>query len=105
MDALIFFVTLCCLGMAIMVERRKVTPPVLAKEWGVATKKVVDLIKSGELRAINLASTQDKRPRYAIDRADIEAFEAARVVVPEVKPIRRKRSVTGPSGKDHFAHI
>jgi len=86
-------------------ERRKVTPPKLATEWGVSTSKVTDLIASGELRAINLASAGATRPRYAIDREDIEAFENSRLVVPESKPVRRRKSAATPSGKDYFSHI
>ena len=87
--------------MASLVERRKVTPPQLAKEWGVSTSKVVALIKSGELIAINLASSREKRPRYAIDRADVAAFEEARRVIPVEQPAKRRR----PSKpvKDYFA--
>ncbi len=87
--------------MAMLVERRKVSPPQLAKEWGVATNKVLGLIKSGELRAINLASTKEKRPRYAIDRTDVEAFEQSRLVHPESKSVRRQKATT--TVKDYFA--
>ncbi len=43
--------------MAEIVKRKKVSPPVLAKEWGVANKKITGFIESGELRAINVATS------------------------------------------------
>ncbi len=66
-----------------VVERRKRTPPQIAKLWGCSIKKVVWFIRSGQLRAVNLASNPTGRPRYVIDLADIEAFEIARQVVPD----------------------
>ncbi len=71
--------------------RRKRSVPQLAREWGVAPKKVTDFIQSGELRAINLARKPDNRPRYAIDVADIESFERGREIVPSAEPTRRLR--------------
>lgn len=64
-------------------KRTKRTPPQLAKEWGVSTKKVLDFIRTGELRAVNLAASNRNRPRYVIDVADIEAFERSRQVIPD----------------------
>jgi hypothetical protein len=69
--------------MAAIVERTKVSVPYLAKEWGVSTAKIAGFIRSGELRAIDVSTSREKRPRYLIDRADIEAFEAARQVIPD----------------------
>lgn len=80
--------------MAAIVERKKVSSPMLAKEWGVSSKKIIAFIENGELRAINVATLPDQRPRYLIDRADIEAFERSREVVPSpaVPRVRRKTS-------------
>lgn len=64
-------------------SKQKITPPELAEIWGVSPAKVLALIKSGQLRAINLATRHGGRPRYAIDLADVEAFERARLVVPD----------------------
>ncbi len=83
--------------------KQKVTPPELAAIWGVGPAKVLRLIRSGELRAINLATRGCKRPRYAVDLEDVAAFERARAVVPlsEVNATRqlRRRSQTT---KDYF---
>jgi hypothetical protein len=67
-------------------HRTKLTPPDLARRWGVSTTKIVNFIKSGELRAINIAAHRKNRPRYLIDVADIAAFEKSRSVVPDTGP-------------------
>lgn len=80
-------------------QRRKLTPPQLAKRWGVNVNKVTGFIRSGELVAINLAGRGCTRPRYAIDETDVEAFEAARRVIPDsgVNPTQhlRRRATPG----------
>lgn len=63
-------------------KRTKLTVPQLSRQWGVSTNKVVAFIRSGELRATNLATSTAGRPRYAIDLADVESFERARQVMP-----------------------
>ncbi|MHC4176873.1 MAG: hypothetical protein ACYSWU_05170 [Planctomycetota bacterium] len=59
---------------------QKLTPPVLAKRWGIGHEKVLQFIRAGELRALDLASPDSTRPRYRIDVADVAAFEQARTV-------------------------
>ncbi|HAA50434.1 MAG TPA: DNA-binding protein [Planctomycetaceae bacterium] len=77
-------------------EREKLTPPQLARKLGVGTEKVLGWIRTGELRAINGATKPGGRPRYLIDQADVELFEAARRVVPKKpSPIRARHS--GPA--------
>jgi len=67
------------------------TPPQLAERWGVSPEKVIKWIRSGELRAINLATKADKRPRYRISAEDVALFEARRSCGPApVKPHRRR---------------
>jgi hypothetical protein len=87
--------------MAAIVERTKVSVPHLAKEWGISTRKIVGFIQAGELRAINVATSRESRPRYLIDRADIEAFEFARQVIPvgTGSTIRRLRRSQPPGVK------
>jgi hypothetical protein len=74
--------------------RTKVTPPQLAKEWGLAPEKILTWIKTGQLQAINVATSPGGRPRFLIDRADVAAFELTRTVVtpptPRSRPRRRK---------------
>ena len=64
-------------------KRAKLTPPELAELWGLSPAKVVAFIRSGELRAINIANARCSRPRYLIDREDIARFEKGRQVVPD----------------------
>jgi hypothetical protein len=78
------------------------TPPQLARRWGVAPEKVNALINSGQLRAINLAEKPDGRPRYRIYLSEVERFEEARSSKPPApKPERRRRQVA-TAGKDYF---
>jgi hypothetical protein len=90
--------------MAVIVERKKVSVPHLAKEWGVSTKKIAAFIQAGELRAINVATSRENRPRYLIDRGDIEAFERARTVIPDggESAARRLRRRAAANVKEFF---
>lgn len=69
----------------------KITPPTLAKSWGISVDKVLAWIRSGELRAIDVSTRRGGRPRYLIDDGDIEAFEQLRAVQPIPKPKRGRR--------------
>ena len=60
------------------IQKTKMTPPEIARLWGVSVEKVVAFIRSGELRAINAATPgRNQRPRYLIDVDDLEDFEPA----------------------------
>jgi hypothetical protein len=59
-------------------ENATLTPPQLARRWGVASEKVNALINSGQLRAVNLAANPNGRPRYRIYLSEVERFEEAR---------------------------
>jgi len=78
------------------------TPPEVAKQWGVAVNKVLSFIASGELRAINLATNRRTRPRWFIDQDDLEMFERSRAATPTTPPARRKRQ---RPGKDFFPDL
>ncbi len=72
--------------------RRKMSPPELAKQWGVSADKIVGFIRSGELRAIDVSSRRGSpRPRFLIDIKDIELFEVNRAVVPPAPKTKRRR--------------
>jgi len=75
--------------------RSKLSPPELAAQWGVDTHKVLAWIRSGELRAVNLAARIGGRPRYKIDLADVAVFEARRAAGPQPKAARRRRQPEG----------
>jgi excisionase family DNA binding protein len=72
--------------------RSKLTPPEVARLWGVSPDKVLAWIRAGELRAVNAATTQHGRPRYLIDRADLAAFEQRRAATPAPAAGRRRRT-------------
>ncbi len=87
------------------IDKKMVSAPELAKLWGVSPAKVLLWVRAGQLRALNLARSTQGRPRYAIDLADVEAFERTRVVVPEGSNassgrVRRRT----PPAKDYFAN-
>jgi predicted site-specific integrase-resolvase len=75
--------------------KAKLTPPEVARLWGIATEKVLAWIRSGELRAVNAATTLGGRPRYLIDVDDLAAFERSRAttVTPPTKPAKRRGDV------------
>ncbi len=84
--------------------RVKMSPPALAKKWGVSPGKIVSFIRTGELRAINVAQSSCHRPRYLIDVADVEIFEKARRVVPDggLSTTQRLRRKASAGVKDFF---
>lgn len=88
--------------MKTAIEKRKLTPPEIAVQFGVDVMKVLAWIKSGELRAIDGSARRGKRPRYLVDIEDLEAFEAARAIVPAVKPTRRKTTSLPDGFVRHF---
>ena len=73
--------------------RQKLTPPELARRLRVHPDKILGWIRSGELRAINVAANPRGRPRWRIDPADVAAFEQRRAARPVLPSRRRKRPV------------
>ncbi|MEZ6055480.1 MAG: helix-turn-helix domain-containing protein [Planctomycetaceae bacterium] len=72
--------------------RACLTPPELAVEWGVSPDKILTWIRSGELRATNIAVTQGGRPRYRIDREAIDDFKRRRANHSPPPPQRRRQT-------------
>ena len=70
---------------------KRYTPPELGRIWGVKPEKVVAFIRSGELRAFNIASQGSSRPRFLIAQEAIEEFERRRAARPLVRIERRPR--------------
>ncbi|MBI3861140.1 MAG: hypothetical protein HY290_04510 [Planctomycetia bacterium] len=71
--------------------KAKINPPEIAKRWGISPSKVFAWIRTGQLRAINVATTTTGRSRYAIDLTDLAEFELRRQAVPPPKPNRTRR--------------
>jgi hypothetical protein len=65
-----------------MANRKWFTPPEVGKIYGVSVHKILFFIKTGELRAVNLASDLRNRPRWVIDPADLVTFEKKREAIP-----------------------
>lgn len=86
----------------ISMEPQTLTPPKLARRWGVAPDKVTALIRSGQLAAINLALNPRGRARWRIYLSEVLRFEEARANrAPAPKPQRRRRQMV-MSGKEYF---
>jgi excisionase family DNA binding protein len=72
--------------------RKWYSPPQVAEQLGVNPEKVIGWIRSGELRAINVAARLGSRPRFRIGEADLLAFVQQRSAVPTTPtPKRRKK--------------
>ena len=68
------------------------TPPKLAREWGVDEDTIYAWIRSNELRATNVVKKPGGRPRYRISRQDADDFQRRRQNLPPPPPSpRRKR--------------
>jgi len=84
-------------------------PRDLALRWGVCVDKVLNFIRSGELRAFNVAAKNSKRPRYRIPLESVRQFEeqtrAAAVAEAPAAPApsrRRKRVPATPARRNYF---
>ena len=71
------------------------SPSDIAVSRGVNTIKVLTWIKTGELKAVNVATCAGRLPRWRISPADLEAFDAARAAVPQQPVTRRPRQKAG----------
>ncbi|MEZ6044290.1 MAG: helix-turn-helix domain-containing protein [Planctomycetaceae bacterium] len=66
-------------------KEQYLTPPDLARRWGIKPEKVIAWIRAGELRAMDFSAVPGVgRPRYRIRLSDAESFEKLREVVPAV---------------------
>jgi len=72
-------------------QRETVTPPALARHYGVSPDKIVGWINSGELAAINVAAKPNGRPRWRITAEAVIEFEQRRSSKPPITPTRRRR--------------
>jgi hypothetical protein len=81
--------------IATLPKRSKLTPPELARRWGISSDKILRWIASGELIATNAAATANGRPRWLIDLADLAAFELRRAAQPKAAAPRRRKTTEG----------
>ena len=83
-------------------ETITMTPPRLARRWGVAPEKILQLIHSGQLRAVNLAVDPKGRPRWRIHLSEIERFEESRSSRPPLPKQPRRRRRESSTGREYF---
>lgn len=70
---------------------RWLTPPEIANQLGVDASKVLNWIRRGELRGVNVADFAASRPRYRIAPQALDAFLRGREVKPDPPIARRRR--------------
>lgn len=70
------------------------TVPKIARRFGVSPNKIGGWIRSGELRAVNVAATVGGRPRWRISEDELAAFELRRTNSAPVTRRRKKRNTT-----------
>lgn len=58
------------------------TPREVACRWRIHVDKVLVFIRTGELRAFNVACKESRRPRYLVTEEAVREFEAARAACP-----------------------
>ena len=66
------------------------TPPEVAKIYRVKAATVINWIRTGQLRAINIARRGTVRPRFRISVDSLEDFDRSRTV--DAIPPRRPRA-------------
>jgi hypothetical protein len=77
-------------------------PGELAARWGVTIDKVLLFIRTGELRAFNVATKTSRRPRYRITDEAVSEFETARAACPggpKPPPTPKSRRRTKPPAR------
>ena len=77
------------------VDRTQLTPPEVAKRYGVSADTVRSWIESGQLRATNIGRGK-KKPRFRIEPQALEEFDRKRTAESgPPTPIKRRRNSTG----------
>jgi excisionase family DNA binding protein len=74
-----------------MIDQKPLTPPQIAKQLGIKAEKVLTWIRSGELRAFNVATKQGGRPLWRVKPVDLETFIAKRSTAPPPPKPKRVR--------------
>jgi hypothetical protein len=62
-----------------------------AEIFSITADRVVDMIRRGELRAIDVSTGRGKRPTWRISQAERERFEQARSSTPPPPEPKRRR--------------
>jgi len=80
-------------------ETDAMSPPKVAKMFGVKPDKVLYWIHSGQLEAVNIAKDEGNRPQYAVTPAGLDTFTRRRSTRP---PTKMRRQRPRPSGKVYY---
>jgi excisionase family DNA binding protein len=70
---------------------RWLSPPQIAQVVGVTPEKIIAMIRSGELRAIDVATRGSRRPRFRVTPEDLDAWARGREAVPTPSPPAPRR--------------
>lgn len=71
------------------------SPAAFGRRYGINASKVGQLIKAGELKAVNVALKRSGRPRWRITPEALADFERSRSAVPAApapRPTRRRKA-------------
>lgn len=76
------------------------TPPQIAARLGVVNNKVLGWIRSGELRAVNLAASRSGQPRWKVLESELQRFLDSRAAMPPPPKPPRTRKTHSDGGFD-----
>lgn len=80
-----------------------ISPSELAKRYGCKVDRIHAMIRSGELPAINVASSLTGRPRWRIPVEAVQQFEERRSSRPTPPAPRRRQRRQKPAAVDYVA--
>jgi hypothetical protein len=79
-----------------MTQEKWTTPPAIARMLGVTNNKILDAIRCGKLKAVNLS--EGDRPRWKVSPTDLQRFldsKSNQIAVTE--PPRSRREIPKPT--------
>jgi hypothetical protein len=87
-----------------VIEPKWRTPPQWAKVLGVGHDKLLHNIRTGELEAVNMATSRSGRPRYLISEEAMGRFLRSRQVIPDggLSTTQRLRRKAAAGVKEFF---
>jgi hypothetical protein len=74
----------------------------LARRWRKGEDQIRGWIKSGELRALNVASTLSGKPRYVVTPEALAAFEQRRLAATPLPPPKHKKRIKRSDIIDYY---
>lgn len=84
-------------------EQVMLSPDEVGRRWDTGADKVYAFIRTGELRAVNLAVKRNgQRPRWRIPLEEVLRFEEARTSTVPLEPQRRRRRSKQTTGREYF---